>query len=44
LKEPIEVTVTVSVDDPPEEMLIVGELSATSKSALEVTVSRKVVV
>jgi hypothetical protein len=44
LNEPIEVIVTVSVDEPPAPTLRVGELSEIAKSAAEVIVSTKEVV
>lgn len=44
LNEPVDVTVTVSVDEPPAPTLSVGELRDSAKSAPEVTVSTKLVV
>jgi hypothetical protein len=44
LNEPVEVTVTVSVEEPPAPTLSVGELRDSEKSAPEVTVSTKLVV
>lgn len=39
LKPPVDATITVSVAEPPEPTLRVGELSASEKSAPEVIVS-----
>lgn len=44
LNEPIDVTVTVSVEEPPAPTLSVGELRDNEKSAPEVMVSAKDVV
>lgn len=41
MNEPVDVTVTVSVDEPPAPTLSVGELRDNEKSAPEVMVSAK---